>query len=84
MPEAVAQLGRVPGRGGTRLNAACRLAWPAGYASWPALFAGSALVHELHNALAPMATNADAAGDAPSACSWTVKDVEAVLFMDGC
>jgi hypothetical protein len=83
VPEAVAQVGRVPGRGGTRLGASCRLAWPAGHASWPALLAGGALVRAMRDVLDAGAVATGERDDDGAPRCWTVRDVERVLSMDG-
>lgn len=77
LPAAVAEIGRVPGRGGTRASTQYQLAWPSGYRKWSAQFAGSELVREIRDELnARQWKLRDRA-------RWTVRDVEMVLFMDG-
>jgi hypothetical protein len=83
VPAAVAQVGRVPGRGGSRLTARDRLAWPMGYGSWPAQFAGSALVREMRDVLVARGVPAGAIAGSEASRPWSVTDVECVLAMDG-
>ncbi|MBC7477480.1 MAG: hypothetical protein H7317_05210 [Pseudorhodobacter sp.] len=73
-------IGRVPGRGGSRTAISYGLNWPVGYRTWTAHFAGSALVREIRDELNKRRTPAEhGKSDGP----WTVRDVEMVLFMDG-
>lgn len=73
-------IGRVPGRGGSRTAVSYHLRWPMGYRMWSAQFAGSALVREIRDELNNRLTPAEhGKSDGP----WTVRDVEMVLFMDG-
>lgn len=79
IPAVLANIGKVPGRGGTRVHATYHLPWPNGYRSWLTQFAGSALIREIRDELnrreIPTQT-----GTVPP---WSCREVEMVLFMDG-
>lgn len=77
LPQVVANVGHVPGRGGSRVGAAYMLNWPSGYGHWRAVFAGSQLVRAIRDELARRGSTVD------GSAAWTVRDVEMVLFMDG-
>jgi hypothetical protein len=74
-----AHLGTVGGRGGTRPR---RLAhrWPVGYQRWDSQLAanrlGIAVRDELNRRTGPLYSKADGS-------QWTLREVEAVLFMEG-
>ena len=72
-------IGRVPGRGGSRTAISYGLDWPVGYRTWKAQFAGSALVRDIRDELNRRPPAEHGKLDGP----WTVRDVEMVLFMDG-
>jgi hypothetical protein len=66
------------GRGGTRPRQLA-LAWPTAYGSWKGQFAATQVVMAIRDIL-----NADLESYPPEQSSrWTVRMVEAVLFMDG-
>lgn len=79
-PASLQDIGRVPGRGGTRTDATYHLDWPYGYGRWPAQFAGSALVRDIRDELN---RRGFACGSANIGTAWTLREVEMVLFMDG-
>ncbi|MFJ1254253.1 hypothetical protein [Cupriavidus sp. CuC1] len=81
IPSYLQHIGHVPGRGGTRKQVAYTLPWPSGYRSWPAVFAGSALVREIRDELNRLGIAALLIDG--KATRWTARLVEMVLFMDG-
>lgn len=87
LPGEIAELGYVPGRGGTRKENGRRehkYKWPNRYQNWKGQFAASRLVAAIRHALND---NPEKFGAMPISESaegpWTVRGVEMVLFMDG-
>lgn len=79
--DLLADIGKVPGRGGTRAKASYGLNWPNGYGRWPSVFAGSQLVRSIRDEL-NLRRIACPSLDGGSE-EWSVRTVEMVLFMDG-
>lgn len=81
VPDWLADIGEIPGRGGYRWTAKRNLKWPRAYGRWESHLATSKLVREIRDelnrrgylALKPDGSNSP----------WTVRSVEMVLFMDG-
>lgn len=78
VPEWLAGIGKVPGRGGTRWGHELHLPWPNAYGRWPSHFAAADLIRDIRDTLNDGVVP-KAAGTAP----WTTRSVEMVLFMDG-
>lgn len=74
LPELYRGLGTVAGRGGSRPRATQR-PWPIGYGRWGAQAAANQLCIDVLDALN--------ASEASLGRRWTLREVEAVLFMDG-
>lgn len=79
VPGYLVDIGRVPGRGGSRVEVAYQLKWPTGYGRWATQFAGSRLVGLVRDEVKRQGFNKPAGMTGP----WTIRDVEMVLFMDG-
>lgn len=77
----LAEIGKVPGRGGTRMRASYGLQWPNGYGRWSSVFAGSRLVRSIRDELNQRHIACPALHG--GAEEWSVRTVEMVLFMDG-
>lgn len=83
VPEFLADLGTVPGRGGTRGKGnKLQLRWPVAYGRWKSQIAGSQFVRAMRDTLnqqlrIPMPLPDGGQGQ------WTVRGVEMVLFGDG-
>jgi hypothetical protein len=82
LPAWLPKIGTVPGRGGTRLEPfRGNFHWPSGYRSWQAHFAASDILRRIasklnEGTLRPL-------GIRTSKNSWSIREVEMVLFMDG-
>jgi hypothetical protein len=72
VPDWLRGIGRVPGRGGTRTDVKTILDWPDAYQRWSSHLAASQFVREVRNELNKHGKK-----------SWTLREVEMVLFMDG-
>ena len=79
--QLVPEIGKVPGRGGTRWTKPLRFNWPGAYARWPSHFAASNLIREIRDALNDLGMKALDSEGRP--CAWSLRKVEMVLFMDG-
>jgi len=88
VPDALRDIGAVPGRGGTRPRDLI-LRWRNGYGSWRCQFAGSRFVKAMRDVLNSRHRPSSAEGYArmplpDGTCApWTVRGVEMVLFCDG-
>ncbi|WP_025135475.1 hypothetical protein [Achromobacter sp. DH1f] len=82
VPDCLVNLGRVPGRAGTRVAPRYRLNWPNGYQKWSTQFAGSAFVRGVRDEL-NRRPDVYPVGPANEGAVWTTREVEMVLFMDG-
>ena len=81
VPTVLEKLGRVPGRGANRAKTVYCMKWPNGDGSWPAQFKASELIRAMRDVL-----NERQIPRESGTCDgnqWSVRDVEAVLFMDG-
>lgn len=80
LPTGYDRIGLVAGRGGTRSKPlGLHFPWKSGYGSWDAQFIGSAFVQEVCECLNKKAMTPSYG----SKSSWTIREVEMVLFGDG-
>jgi len=77
-----ANLGTVPGRGGSRPRDV-RWKWPNGYRLWPSQTAANLLCREVFEELNRQAKTRPDRQKMNDPSPWTLREVEAVLFMEG-
>ena len=76
------ELGTVPGRGGSRPRD-LRWAWPNGYGSWASQTAANRLCRAVADEINGQATRQSDCQKLNDPSLWTLREVEAVLFMEG-
>lgn len=77
-----AALGTIPGRGGSRPRD-LRWAWPNGYGAWASQKAANLLCGEVLEEINRQATTQGDCRKLNDPSPWTLREVEAVLFMEG-
>jgi hypothetical protein len=82
IPPWLSEVGKVPGRGGTRWSQKLNLPWPLAYRRWSSHFAATDLIHDIRDELnrRGLAKLSRLRGTVDP---WTTRSVEMVLFMDG-
>ncbi|QDQ86148.1 hypothetical protein FMZ60_00020 [Alcaligenaceae bacterium SJ-26] len=81
-PDYLSHLGHIPGRGGSRTTAKYHINWPNGYQKWSSQFAGSEIVRKIRDELNKN-IKLYPVGTSNQGATWTLREVEMVLFMDG-
>lgn len=80
--ESYAALGTIPGRGGSRPRN-LRWAWPNGYRAWASQLAANRLCREVRQEINQQAMTRNDCRKLDDTVPWTLREVEAVLFMEG-